>query len=74
MFNNYYVEIKHEGGALFPMASCKCVPSGKTRNQGSRIEAEFFCINPECPEREIWATQDQLITELTPTEEIDSLF
>ena len=55
-----YVKIKHQS-VLYPPA-CVCIPSGKTRDSKRGKEAEFFCISPDCLEREVWATQDQLVT------------
>jgi len=64
----YYVQLKHQP-VLYPPI-CVCVPSGKTRDSERGTEAQFFCINKNCPESEVWATRDQLIN-TPPTQKTD---
>lgn len=55
---NYYVEIKRD---LLGLDHLVGLPTGKTRTGGGRVEAQFLCISPNCTEREIWASKDELI-------------
>ena len=65
----YYVKIKHQ--PVFYPPACVCVLSGQTRDSERGTEAQFFCIDPNCPESEIWATRGQLVINTPPTQESD---
>lgn len=57
-----YVKTKIEKpGTLFQLVEVYCIPLHKTRvRPDGEIEAKFFLISGENPEREIWRTRNEI--------------
>jgi hypothetical protein len=57
-----YVHIKiPQPGSLFQLVEAKCIPTGKTRTrEDGEIEALFFLISTNHPERYVWATRNEI--------------